>query len=155
MAGWFRRSSSRGSAEEYARLLGQVPLFVDLGRRDLVRLGAVCRQREYAAGETLVRQGEAGAGLYVIISGRVRVTQRTAEGAERDLGPLGPGEVFGEMALLDDMHRSATVTATAPTRVLILPIFDFRTVLREDPDIVIRLLAVLSRRLRRAEQHQI
>lgn len=166
--GWFRRRSSggqsrqmaaqgQGSPEEYARILGRVPLFVDLSRRDLLRLAATARQRDYAAGAVLVQQDQPGAGLYVIVSGRVHITQRAPDGSVRDLGTLGPGDVFGEMALFDDdlTYRTATVTALEPTRVLVVPVFDFRAALREDPDIGIRLLAVLSRRLRRAESRQV
>jgi CRP/FNR family transcriptional regulator len=132
-------------------------MFVDLSKRDLLRLAATCRQRDYAAGDTLVQQGQPGAGLYVIVSGRVRVTQRAADGTTRELSTLGPSDVFGELALFDDddTYRTATVTALEPTRVLIVPVFDFRVALREDPDIGIRLLAVLSRRLRRAESQQV
>jgi CRP/FNR family transcriptional regulator, cyclic AMP receptor protein len=168
MAGWFRRRSSRKQtqpaatsaqrspeAETYARILGQVPLFLDLSKRDLQRLAVACQQRDYLAGAVLVQQDAPGAGLFVIVSGRVRVTQHQPGEPERELSTLGAGQVFGEMSLLDDMHRSATVTAVEQTRVLIVPVFDFRTALREDPDITIRLLAVLSRRLRRAESRQV
>jgi CRP/FNR family transcriptional regulator, cyclic AMP receptor protein len=147
-------ASGQGSTQEYERLLAQVPLFIDLGKRELHRLAVGCRQRDYAVSEVLVRQGEPGAGLFIIVSGRVQVTQHHTGGSQA-LATLGPGEVFGEMTLLDDLPRSATVTALEPTRVLLLPVFDFRAALREEPDITIRLLAVLSRRLRRAEARQV
>jgi CRP/FNR family transcriptional regulator, cyclic AMP receptor protein len=108
--------------------------------------------RDYAAGETLVRQGTPGVGLFVLVSGRVRVSARQEDGGdEHELAVMGPGEVLGEMALLDELPRSATATALEPTRALLLPFQDFRAALREDADISIKLLAVVSRRLRRAE----
>jgi CRP/FNR family transcriptional regulator len=143
------------AAEEYARILARVPLFLDLDRRELQRLAVACRRREYAAGDVLVRQGEPGVGLFVVVSGRVQITQHHEDAVSYGLQAAGPGEVFGEMALIDDLPRSATATATEPTCALLLPVFDLRAALREDPDIAIRLLAVLSRRLRQAEARHV
>lgn len=136
----------------HEEVLAQVPLFKDLAPRDLQILGASCREREYPAGAVLLRQGETGVGLFVIEEGRVRVTQVREGGQEHELALLGKGDVVGEMSLLDDLPRSATATALEPTRALIMPVWDFRAVLRDTPDIGIKLLAVLSRRLRQAEQ---
>jgi CRP/FNR family transcriptional regulator len=136
----------------YEDVLAQVPLFSGLTRHELELIGGACKEREYPAGAVLLRQGETGVGLFVILSGSVRVTQRRDDGSERDLATLARGDVLGEMALLDDLPRSATATALEPTRALVLPVWDFRAALREAPEIGIKLLAVLSRRLRRAEQ---
>jgi CRP-like cAMP-binding protein len=144
-----------GVADQYARMLGRVPLFIDLSGRELQRLGAACRQQDYAAGDVLLRQGEPGDTLFVIFSGRVQVTRHGDNATSRGLTTAGPGEVVGDMALLDDLPHSATVTALEPTRVLALPVYDFRSALREEPDITIRLLAAVSRRLRQAEARQI
>ncbi|HEV7128160.1 MAG TPA: Crp/Fnr family transcriptional regulator [Ktedonobacterales bacterium] len=141
--------------EDFVRMLGRVPLFLDLSRRELQRLGATCRQRQYGASEVLMRQGDPGAGLFIIMSGRVKIDHLQADGTVQEIRTEDPGEVIGEMSLLDDLPRSATVTALEPTRVLQVPIFDFRAALREDADISIKLLAVLSRRLRQAESRQI
>ena len=132
--------------------LAQVPLFKDLSHHELQALAGSCREREYAVGDVLLRQGETGVGLFVIASGRVRVSQHQEGGPEQDLASIGAGEVLGEMSLLDDLPRSATATAAEPTRALVLPVWDFRAALREAPEIGIKLLAVLSRRLRQAEQ---
>ncbi len=136
----------------YEDTLAQVPLFHDLSRRELELISRNCREREYPAGAVLLQQGETGVGLYVIVSGSVRVTQQHEGSGARELATLGRGDVLGEMSLLDDLPRSATVTAVEPTRVLVLPVWDFRASLREAPDIAIKLLTVLSRRLRQAEQ---
>ncbi|MFI5273833.1 MAG: Crp/Fnr family transcriptional regulator [Ktedonobacterales bacterium] len=140
--------------EARAALLSRVPLFVDLGKRDIQTLAAVSVERHANIGEFLVQQGQAGAGLFVIASGSVVLTQQAESGDARLLATLGPGDVFGEMALLDDLPRSASALASEPTDVLLIPVYDFRTVLHDDADIAIRLLAVLSRRLRRIEAHQ-
>ncbi|HEY7833016.1 MAG TPA: cyclic nucleotide-binding domain-containing protein [Ktedonobacterales bacterium] len=143
--------SQQGATDEHIAMLGRVPLFVDLSKRELQHLSVACRERQYATGEVLLRQGEPGAGLFVVVSGQVQITQHHDDATSQAITTAGPGEVFGEMALLDDQPRSATVTALEPTKVLLLPVFDFRAVLREDGDISVRLLAVISRRLRRAE----
>lgn len=135
-------------------VLAQVPLFSDLSPRELQFLAANCREREYAAGTALLRQGETGVGLFVVTSGKVRVTQHQEGGEEHELAVLGHGDVLGEMSLLDDLPRSATATAVEPTVALVLPVWDFRATLRESPDIAIKLLGVLSRRLRHAEQRE-
>ena len=137
--------------EEHARILASVPLFLDLSKREVQRISAGTVLRDYAAGDELMRQDTPGVGLFVVVSGRVRVTARQDGGDTRELAVMGPGEVLGEMALLDELPRSATATALEPTRALLLPFQDFRAALREDPDIGIKLLAVMSRRLRRAE----
>ncbi|HEV7126595.1 MAG TPA: cyclic nucleotide-binding domain-containing protein [Ktedonobacterales bacterium] len=132
-------------------VLSQVPLFAHLSKRDLQVLASSCRERDYPAGAPLLRQGDTGVGLFVIVSGRVRVTQHQHGGDEQELATLGSGEVLGEMSLLDDLPRSASAMALEPTQALVLPVWDFRAILRDNPDIGIGLLSVLSRRLRGAE----
>jgi CRP/FNR family cyclic AMP-dependent transcriptional regulator len=138
----------------YEDVIAQVPLFSDLSHREQQVLAANCREREYPAGATLLRQGETGVGLFVITSGTVRVTQQSPAGEMRDLGTFERGAVLGEMSLLDDLPRTATVTALEPTRALVIPVWDFRAALREAPEIAIKLLAVMSRRLRAHELNE-
>ena len=135
----------------YEDALAQVPLFQGLTRRDLQVLAANSREREYPAGAALLRQGETGVGLFIITSGSVHVSQTTPDGETRDLGDFGRGATLGEMSLLDDMPRTATVTATEPTKAIVIPVWDFRAALREAPEISIKLLTVLSHRLRANE----
>ncbi|HEV2238982.1 MAG TPA: Crp/Fnr family transcriptional regulator [Ktedonobacterales bacterium] len=147
-------TSAAGSRQndEHARILARVPLFLDLGKRELQRISAGTTLRDYPAGAKLVEQGSPGVGLFVVVSGRVRISQHPDGGGdEHELAVVGPDEALGEMALLDELPRSATATALEPTRALLLPFQDFRAALREDPDISIKLLSVMSRRLRRAE----
>ncbi len=134
--------------------LARVDLFAGLDKKDLQVLTNACQERNYKAGSTLIKQGDTGVGLYVIISGTVRITQaNNPDKAEVDLGTAGPGSVLGEMSLLDDLPRSATVTAITDVTALLLPVWEFRTTLRTHPDIALRLLSVLSHRLRKAESH--
>ena len=138
----------------YEDALAHIDLFAGLDERDLQLLASVCRQREYSAGSTLFRQGDTGVGLYVITSGTVHITQAMdPDKAEVDLGTAGPGNVLGEMSLLDDLPRSATVTAVTDVTALLLPVWEFRTSIRDHPDIALSLLSILSRRLRNVESH--
>lgn len=141
----------------YEDALARVDLFSGLRKKELKEVAAACREARYSPGSVLISQGEKGLGLFILTKGTVRITRVDGpDGEEQVLGTAGAGDVIGEMALLDDMPRSATVTAVDEVEVLVLPFWDFRsimrTILRRDPDVGLELLAVLSRRLRKAEQ---
>src|SRR5437588_10215538 len=96
----------------YEDTLARIDLFNGLDKKELQALAGSCKERKYSAGSTLIKQGDSGVGLYVIISGHVKITQASdPDKAEENLGDFGQGSVLGEMALLDDLPRSATVTA--------------------------------------------
>src|SRR5712691_5313643 len=136
----------------YEDTLARVELLSGLDKKELQVLSKSCQERKYSAGSTLIKQGDTGVGLYVIISGHVKTTQaKNPDRAEVDLGTYGPGNVLGEMALLDDLPRSATVTAVDDVAALLLPVWEFRTTVREHPEIGLKLLSVLSRRYRRVQ----
>lgn len=138
----------------YEDTLAHVDLFSSLDKKELRLIGNSCQERKFPAGSVLMQQGDTGAGLFVITSGKVKVTQAVdPDRAEEDLGTIGSGEVLGEMALLDDLPRSATATAVEDVTALILPIWDFRSSLRANPEIALKLLSTLSHRLRKAESH--
>jgi CRP/FNR family cyclic AMP-dependent transcriptional regulator len=133
--------------------LAKVPLFTSLDHKDLLTLAASARERQYQPGEEIVRQNDTGVGLFVLTNGQVRVTQER-QGATYDLGVLDHGQVFGELSLLDDLPRTATITAIEPSTVIIVPIWDFRAALRDNPSMALNLLSSLSQRIRRIEQQQ-
>ncbi len=136
-------------------ILAHVDLFSTLDAKELPVIAKGCQERSYPAGTPLFKQGDTGVGLYVIESGKVHISRvDNPDRPEEDLGIVGPGDVIGEMALLDDFPRSATATAVEDVTALVLPIWDFRAVLRDHPDIALNLLGVLSRRLRKAEARQ-
>jgi CRP/FNR family cyclic AMP-dependent transcriptional regulator len=141
----------------YEDALARVDLFSGLGKKELKDLARHCREGNYSPGSVLISQGEKGLGLFIISKGTVRITRTNSpDGPEEVLGTAGAGDVIGEMALLDDMPRSATVTAVDDVTVISLPLWEFRItmrrILRSDPDVGLDLLAVLSRRVRKAEQ---
>ncbi len=132
--------------------LASVELFSSLDKKELQTLAKSSQERTYNAGTKLFSQGDSGSGLYIIKSGKVSITQASGSGgAEKEINTTGAGEALGEMALLDDQPRSATVTAVDDVTALLLPVWEFRGVIREHPDIALKLLAVLSRRLRKAQ----
>jgi CRP/FNR family transcriptional regulator len=141
----------------YEDALSRVDLFSGLGKKELKEVASCCREATYRPGTVLISQGEKGVGMFILTKGTVRITQTNpSDGAEQVLGTLEAGNVFGEMALLDDLPRSATVTAIDEVAALLVPFWDFRILLRHllgsDPNIGLELMAVLSRRLRKAEQ---
>ena len=128
-------------------LLASVPLFRNLPRKTLQRLERIAVTRTYKAGEDIVKEGDQGAGFFLITSGKVEVLK----GGSR-LNTLGAGEFFGEMALLDNQPRVATVRALEDTACLAMSRWDFVAELRANPDIAIEMLEAVSARLRQLEE---
>jgi CRP/FNR family transcriptional regulator len=123
--------------------LMNVPIFKELPARSLESLARSMRERVYEPGAVVVRQGDPGMGFFIITDGRVEVIH---DG--HHVRDLGPGEFFGEMALMEERPRSATVTAKERTRCLQLVRWDFRALLKENPDMAVRMLEVVVQRLR-------
>lgn len=130
-----------------AEFLARVPIFESCLPEQIASILAVAQEHAYAPGQIIVTQGTPGQAFYLITSGRVAI--------ERDslaLGAFGPGDFFGEMSLLDSAPRSATIRAVEETHCLMLSSWDFKSLLEQHPAIAIRLLEVLSRRLRVADE---
>ena len=131
--------------------LAAVPLLSRLSSTQRARLAKLATTRTYKAGAVIVRQGDTSMSFYVVLSGRVRVDQELGDNRRLALREFGQGGYFGEMGLIDDMPRSATVVAIEPTECALLAKWDFGNELREDPDIAIALLPILSQRIRDLE----
>lgn len=131
---------------ETLQALRTVPLFQELDEKTLGRLERMSRERIYESSDEILHQGDEGAGVYVIIDGRVEVVR---DG--RKLADMGAGSFFGEMALLDNYRRSATVRAVEPTKCVVIPRSDFLAELHGNADLAMELLTVLSRRVRDLE----
>jgi CRP-like cAMP-binding protein len=137
----------RYSTAELIQIMERMPVFAALKASDRRNLANVGVERSYPTGAELVREGqEPGIGVYIILNGRVRVTQRADDGAAQALRELGPEEMFGELALLNEQPRSASVTALEPTIALVIPLFDFRPALDANPKAQAALQAMLSER---------
>lgn len=132
--------------------LAQVSLLGELSPRELDELSVSLRRRRYRKGEVILVQGEPGTTMYLIESGRVRIAATSAQGKEVILALRGPGEFFGEMALLDGEPRSADAIAHEASTLLLLERTDFKRYLEARPKLAIRMLAAISRRLRQSTQ---
>jgi nucleotide-binding universal stress UspA family protein len=145
-----RRYSQRYAAH-VAELLARTPLLAELPRDDVEHLAETARIRTYHRDEVIVREGDAAAGCFVIASGRVAVVKAADSAKPVLLATLGPGEVFGEMAVIDEHPRSATVRALEETECVAIRREDFLAILQHRPQIAVRLLPILVRRLRQAD----
>jgi Cyclic nucleotide-binding domain/HEAT repeats len=126
--------------------LREVPLFAQLSPPDLERIAEAAQERGYTDGETIVRQGELGDELHVVLEGTILVVQ-DHEGTTRELARRSAGDVVGEMSLLTRTERIASLLAHGPVRTLRIGYREFEGVLRERPDVALGLLRVLAQRL--------
>jgi CRP/FNR family cyclic AMP-dependent transcriptional regulator len=131
-------------------LFRKFPLFSDLDERELQSIAAVAKTRRYAKDDVIFHADESGDVFCLIREGQVKITMISPEGKEIILSLLGPGDFFGEMALLDDEPRSATVVATEPLELVTIWRSDFLQILAENFDITKKVLGELSKRLRSA-----
>ncbi len=127
--------------------LARVPLFANCSQTEIDAVARVAQEHAFTPGQIIVTQGTPGQAFYMILSGRVEILR---DGAS--LGTFGSGDFFGEMSLLDQAPRSATIRAMEPTACLMLSSWDFKSLLEDHPSIAIKLLEVLSRRLRVADE---
>jgi CRP/FNR family cyclic AMP-dependent transcriptional regulator len=129
-------------------LLADVPLFSTLDEREQTELYGRLRRRRYRKGEMVFMRGDPGRDLYLIESGSVKICLTTSDGKELTLALLGPGEFFGELALLDGDPRSSDAVVMEPGQCLLLERGDFLQFLDQHPRVAHRVMEVLSRRLR-------
>jgi len=134
--------------KEIVGFLNRVPLFQGLKKRQLERLAKKFVPREYAAGKAIVTQDKGGEGFFIITSGKADVIRERADGTKVVINTFGPTDFFGEIALLDDGLRTASVVATEATSCLALTRWDFLGVLKEDVDMAIVVLEELAKRFR-------
>jgi CRP-like cAMP-binding protein len=139
-----RRSWERPTQNDWTEVLGALPLFSRLGRRQLRGIARLAKVVDYSPGEVMVQAGERGDSFYLMLEGRARVLGRSQV--------LRSGDFFGEMALVDGGPRSATITATSAVRVMRLPRQAFLRALKQDPQIGLAIIETLAGRVRRLER---
>jgi CRP-like cAMP-binding protein len=142
-------------AVTFSDQLARVSLFAELTREDLAELAASARVRRYVKDQIIFGQGDPGTHLYVVASGRVAVGASSVDGRFLAYHTFGPAEVFGEFAVLDGQPRSADAIALEPSELLLLSGADFLRCLRSHPDVTIRLLLVMIRRIRDTNEQAI
>jgi CRP-like cAMP-binding protein len=132
-----------GTTKDIVSRLANVPLFSDCSQRDLQTIARVVREIPHAAGTVIAREGEPGVGLFILLAGTAEVSI-----GGRKKATLGPGEFFGEIALLDGGPRTATVTAKTDVQLLGLTEWVFRGLMSEHPTIALKTLQQMAGRLR-------
>ena len=146
----FRRNSK--GRDELFTILKSVPIFQELSGRELRKIEGILHQRGYAADEAIVKEGDLGVGMYIIVSGQVQIVQSDEEGGLLHLATFGVGDFFGEQALLDETPRTASAIAVEPCKAVGFFRPDLLELIESDPrlglKIVMRLSHMISVRLR-------
>ena len=136
--------------KEIATFLAKVPLFKELKARQLESLAQTMVTHDYKAGEDIVTQGESGVGLFVIASGEAEVVHVRSDGTKAVVNVLGDTDYFGELALLTEGPRTASVIATQATQCLVLTRWNFLAVLKRDAEMAVSILEEMAWRFRTA-----
>jgi CRP/FNR family transcriptional regulator, cyclic AMP receptor protein len=140
------------SQERAIELLRRVPLFAELEEGELERFSRVAVPRSFPDNTRVFHEGDQSDACYIVRSGSFRVTREHSDGRAITLATLGPGDIFGELAMLDGEVRSASVEAIGDGELLALPGGDVRALLARNPEITVKLVAALVRRLRQANE---
>ncbi len=138
--------------DENKAFLRRVPLFSGLTEQQLDALAAGSARRSYPKGRTIVSEGEPSQSMYILLAGRAKVQRSDAEGKEVILAVLGSGEFFGEMSLIDDSPRSASVITLESCEFMAVSKDAFKTMLQQSPEVSMAVMRGLVRRLREADK---
>lgn len=144
----FNKEETMSGKENILQILEKVPLFQKLEPRQLKHIANQFADRAFEAGQEIVKQGQGGIGLFIVVSGHAQAIRERVDGARVIANKFGPGDFFGEMSLLDDGPRTASVIATEATRCLVLLAWDFTSVLRNDSDAALLVLQAVAQRFR-------
>ncbi len=133
---------------EIISFLHKVPVFSSLNARQFVSLAKLGYEREFKAGETIVKQGEGGVGLFIVVSGKLEAIRQRPDGAQVVVNTFGPTDFFGELALLDEGVRTASVIANEDVKCIAILRWDFYRLLNSDAEMAVSVLKELARRFR-------
>ena len=135
---------------EIALALVKIPILRNLSPQQLENLAKVVVEREFPAGAKIVEQGANGIGLFILVDGRAQAVFQHPDGRQTILNTFGPADFFGEMALLDEGPRTASVIAVEPTCCLVIASWDFFRLLKTDCEMAVTILTEVSHRMRMA-----
>ncbi|MFP5460637.1 MAG: Crp/Fnr family transcriptional regulator [Gammaproteobacteria bacterium] len=138
--------------EDIKAFLRRVPLFAGLTEPQFEQLAAGSARRSYPKGRTIVSEGEPSQSMYILLAGRAKVQRSDSEGKEVILAVLGSGEYFGEMSLIDDSPRSASVITLESSEFIAVSKEAFKAMLAQSPDMAMSVMRGLVRRLREADK---
>jgi CRP/FNR family transcriptional regulator, cyclic AMP receptor protein len=140
------------SAADPVGLLSRVSLFSELSQEELERISRVAIPRSFPAGVRVFHEGDRSDACYLVRTGDLRVTREHSDGRAIALATLGPGDIFGELAMLDGQARSASVETLSDSELLALAAADFRRLLADHSEISVKLIIALTRRLRETNE---
>jgi CRP/FNR family transcriptional regulator len=140
------------SSEDTTELLSRIPVFAELGADDLGRVAQVAVPRAFEGQEVIFREGDDSDTCYIVRSGHARAIRHHSDGRMITLAHFGPGDIFGELAMFDDERRSATVEALDDLSTVAIPGSAMRALLARNPEIAVKLVIALGRRLRAANE---
>ena len=138
--------------EDTAELLSRIPVFAELGADDLRQVAQVAVPRTFEGQDVIFREGDDSDTCYIVRSGHARAIRTHSDGRVITLARFGPGDIFGELAMFDDERRSATVEALDDLSTVAIPGSAMRSLLRSHPEIAVKLVIALGRRLRAANE---
>src|SRR5438128_7218019 len=133
---------------EFAVILKMNPLFADLGADELQRISGLCHTQHLAAGEMLFQKGDSGDALFGVRRGQIRIETGTSDGSRLTLNFQGPGDLFGEVAVMDGQNRTADATAGETSELFVLRREDFLSFLEREPKVAIKIIMLLCQRIR-------
>jgi CRP/FNR family transcriptional regulator, cyclic AMP receptor protein len=139
-------------SEDTAELLSRIPVFAELGTDELGRVAQVAVPRAFAPQEVIFREGDDSDTCYIVRSGHARAIRHHSDGRMITLARFGPDDIFGELAMFDDERRSATVEALDDLKTVAIPGSAMRNLLARHPEIAVKLVIALGRRLRAANE---
>ncbi len=148
----FDKTHNAKFERDIVEVLKEVSIFEELTRREIHNIARIAYPRDYNEGEVVIHEGEAAAGMYIIMDGEVEVTKKSEDGIIIQLATFGDGTFFGDVGLLDNAPRTATVTATRDSRIIgffrpeLLKLMDFAPKLASK--VIFKLAQVLAARLR-------
>jgi CRP/FNR family transcriptional regulator, cyclic AMP receptor protein len=128
-------------------LIKGVPLFASASKQELAEIASIADEIDLPEGKVLIREGDTGREFFVLIDGTADVTQKG-----KRISTLGPGDFFGEIALVSRIPRTATVTTTSPARALVISAHDFRSLVDRSPAVALQVLEAVAERLPTAIQ---
>ncbi|HTX72587.1 MAG TPA: cyclic nucleotide-binding domain-containing protein [Rectinemataceae bacterium] len=132
--------------------LAKVGLFESLNPKYIKGIAAICTERTFGPGDYLMKQGENGIGLFIILSGKVKVEKSNAAGQRVELAENGAGDILGEMAVFDGSPRSASVAAVTETTCLVLASWEFNAFLKAHPEAALEILPIVVKRFRETNE---
>src|SRR5258705_2840809 len=133
---------------EFAVIMKMNPIFADLGADELARIFGLCHPQQLGVGEVLFQKGDPGNALFGVRRGQIRIETGSSDGSRLTLNFMGPGDLFGEVAVLDGESRTADATAGELTELFVLRREDFLSHLEREPKVAIKIIMLLCQRIR-------